>query len=164
MGGWHAPPVWHRRAPVTTLPPAPRPCVSCPYRTDVPSGVWSVQDYANLPLFDGPTGAQPPRLFLCHQHSNDDDRARVCGGWAGCHDGDELLALRLAVARGEITVETAEAIRGYDSPVPLFASGAEAAAHGVRDLLHPSREACRVMDKIVRVRPEAAPSPIRPSG
>ncbi|WP_440580906.1 DUF6283 family protein [Streptomyces sp. PT19] len=149
---------------MTTLPPAPRPCASCPYRTDVPSGVWSEEDYAKLPLYDGPTGFQPPRLFVCHQHSADDDRARVCGGWAGCHDGDELMALRVAVAQGEITVEAAEAIRGYTSPVPLFASGAEAAAHGIRDILNPGTDACRVMSKIVRVRPEVTPSPARPTG
>ncbi|MFE1784090.1 DUF6283 family protein [Streptomyces sp. NPDC059506] len=149
---------------MTTLPPAPRPCTSCPYRTDVPSGVWSEEDYAKLPLFDGPTWSQSPWLFLCHQHSGDDDRARVCGGWAGCHDGDQLLALRVALAQGEITVEAAEAIRGYTSPVPLFVSGAEAAAHGIRDILNPGPDACRVMDKIVRVRPEVTPSPARPTG
>lgn len=147
---------------MTTLPPAPRPCDSCPYRTDAPSGVWSQEDYDKLPRFDGPTWSQPPRLFICHQHSGDDDRMRVCGGWAGCHDGDELLALRVAVAQGEITVQTAEAIRDYTSPVPLFASGAEAAAHGRRDLLTPGPEAHHSMDKIVRIRPEVA-APARPT-
>ncbi|MER5378468.1 DUF6283 family protein [Streptomyces sp. NPDC002553] len=148
---------------MTTLPPAPRPCASCPYRTDVPSGVWSEEEYAKLPIFDGPTWSQSPRLFICHQHSGDDERARICGGWAGCHDGDQLLALRVAVAQGQITVEVAEAIRGYTSPVPLFASGAEAAAHGMRDV-RPGPEARRVMDKIVRVRPEVASPPARPTG
>lgn len=142
---------------MTTLPPAPRPCASCPYRADVPSGVWSEEDYAKLPFFDGPTWSQSPSLFLCHQYSAEDDRARVCGGWAACHDGDQLLALRVALAQGEITGETAEAIRGYTCTVTLFASGAEAAAHGMRDIHSPGREARRVMDKIVRVRPEATP-------
>ncbi|MFD7961193.1 DUF6283 family protein [Streptomyces zaomyceticus] len=40
-------------------PPAPRPCASCPYRRDVPSGVWSRGDYVKLPLYDGPTWTQP---------------------------------------------------------------------------------------------------------
>lgn len=130
------------------LSPAPRPCASCPYRTDVPSGIWSEEDYAKLPLYDGPTWAQPLKLFQCHQRYGGDDLARVCGGWAGCHDGDHLMALRIASLAGEISVETAEAIRAYVSPVPLFASGAQAAAHGMREILRPGPEARRAMDKI----------------
>ncbi|WP_225636644.1 DUF6283 family protein [Streptomyces solaniscabiei] len=137
---------------MTIQPPAPRPCASCPYRMDVPSGIWSQEDYEKLPRFDGPTSTQPPGLFLCHQHDRNDDRARVCGGWAGCHDSDELLALRVAPIMGDITAETAEAVRHYISPVPLFSSGAEAAAHGMRDILDPGPDAHRAMDKITRTR------------
>ena len=140
-----------------TSPPAPRPCASCPYRTDVPSGIWSEEEYAKLPLYDGPTVAQPPRLFLCHQHDRSDDRARVCGGWAGCHDGDHLLALRVAAHSGSITPETAQAIRDYVSPVPLFASGAEAAAHGVREIRSPGPDARRAIEKIRRNRADLNP-------
>lgn len=137
---------------MTTQPPAPRPCVSCPYQEDVPSGVWAEEDYAKLPLFDEPTYAQPGRLFLCHQHDRDDPRARVCSGWAGCHDMSQSLGLRLALASGDITEATAEAITDYVSPVPLFASGAEAAAHGVREILDPGPDAVRLIAKIERVR------------
>ena len=80
------------------------------------------------------------------------ERARVCGGWAGCHDGDELLALRVGTITGELSVETAEAVRGYVSPVPLFASGAE---HGMREIDCPGPEALAAMDKIERLRPDA---------
>ncbi|MER5617692.1 DUF6283 family protein [Streptomyces sp. NPDC002215] len=141
---------------MTTRPPAPRPCATCPYRTDVPSGVWSQKDYEKLPPFDGPTWDQPPRLFICHQHDRDDNGARVCGGWAGCHDGDQLLAVRVASITGEITAETTEAIRNYTSPVPLFASGAEAAAHGMRDLHTPGPEALHAMAKINLTRTDLA--------
>lgn len=137
---------------MTTLPPAPRPCVSCPYRQDVPSGIWDESEYDKLIPYDSPTYAQPDRLFLCHQHDHDDDRARVCGGWAGCHDGDHLLALRVALASGEITVETVEATRDYTSPVPLFVSGAEAAAHGVREVHRPGSAARSAIAKISRTR------------
>lgn len=137
---------------MSTQPPAPRPCASCPYRQDAPSGVWAASEYAKLPAYDEPTYAQPARLFLCHQHDRGDDRARVCAGWAGCHDGDHLLALRVAVASGEITVEAADAIRDYVSPVPLFASGAEAAAHGVREIRSPGPDACTTIGKISRHR------------
>lgn len=137
---------------MTTLPPAPRPCGACPYRQDVPSGVWSPEDYAKLPGFDGPTWQQVPRLFQCHLHDLDDDHARVCAGWAGCHDMDENMAVRVALASGEITVETARAICRYESPVSLFASGAEAAVHGMREIHNPSPEARAAMSKIERVR------------
>lgn len=137
---------------MSALPPAPRPCASCPYRQDVPSGVWDAAEYAKLLAYDGPTFAQPTALFLCHQHDRSDTAARVCAGWAGCHDGDELLALRVGVASGEITVAAADAIRDYVSPVLLFASGAEAAAHGMREVHRPGVAACVAMAKITRVR------------
>jgi hypothetical protein len=114
--------------------------------------VWDEEDYAKLPRFDGPTGTQPPALFLCHQHDRDDERARVCAGWAGCHDMTESLGLRIAFASGDVTLETAEAIVDYVSPVPLFASGAEAAAHGMRDIENPGPEAVAAIAKIERVR------------
>ncbi|MFD6334884.1 DUF6283 family protein [Streptomyces niveus] len=138
------------------LPPAPRPCASCPYRTDAPSGVWSEEDYAKLPPYDEPTWAQPLKPFLCHQHDHGNDRARVCGGWAGCHDGNHLMALRIAVATGELSVETVDAIRAYVSPVPLFASGAQAAVHGMREILNPGPEARRAIGKIDSARTNLA--------
>lgn len=137
---------------MTTLPPAPRPCASCPYRQDVPSGVWDESEYAKLPPFDEPTYAQPGGLFLCHQTDRDSDRARVCSGWAGCHDMTQSLALRIAHAAGEVTTETAEAIADYESPVPLFASGAEAADHGMREVYDPGPDAVHTISKINRVR------------
>lgn len=137
---------------MTTQPPAPRPCASCPYRQDVPSGVWDESDYDKLLPYDEPTYAQPGRIFLCHQHNRDDPRARVCSGWAGCHDMTQSLALRIALAAREITSETAEAIVDYVSPVDLFATGAEAAAHGMREIRDPGPEAVRLIEKIERTR------------
>ena len=137
---------------MTTQPPAPRPCKSCPYRQDVPSGIWSESDYDKLIPYDSPTYAQPSSLFLCHQRDGADERARVCAGWAGCHDMYESLALRIAHASGEVTLETAEAIVDYVSPEPLFPSGAEAAAHGVREIDNPGPEACAAIRKIERIR------------
>ena len=65
-----------------TLPPARTPCATCPYRTDVPSGVWAPEEYAKLLAYDEETAYQPLSVFLCHQVDG-----RVCAGWAGCHDG-----------------------------------------------------------------------------
>lgn len=137
---------------MTVLPPAPRPCGTCPYREDVPSGVWGENEYAKLAEYDGPTYEQPFGLFLCHQRDRKDANARVCGGWAGCHDSAELMAIRMALAAREITMETAEAICEYESPVPLFASGAEAAEHGMREIGNPGPEARQAIEKIARIR------------
>jgi hypothetical protein len=133
-------------------PPAPRPCASCPYRRDVPSGVWAREEYAKLPRYDEPTQQQPTGVFLCHQTDRDADGRRVCAGWAGCHDGNHLLALRVAAASGSMTVEAIDATIGYVSPVPLFASGAEAAEHGMAEITEPGPRAAVSMAKIARRR------------
>jgi Family of unknown function (DUF6283) len=133
-------------------PPAPRPCNSCPYRRDVPSGVWAREEYEKLRRYDAPTMEQPPAVFTCHQQDLGSTRSRACAGWAGCHDGDELLGLRIAVLEGSLTVQDAEAVRDCVSPVPLFSSGAEAADHGVAEVDKPGRRAVDAIGKIVRVR------------
>ncbi|MFF7198271.1 DUF6283 family protein [Streptomyces sp. NPDC008079] len=139
------------------LPPSRTPCGACPYRRDVPSGIWDETDYAKLPPYDRPTPEQPVRLFQCHLYDAEDSRGRICGGWAGCHDGNGLLALRVAlIISREITPETERAIREYESPVPLFASGAEAAAHGMRELENPGPQARREIEKIQRIRTDLA--------
>ncbi|MGS2619304.1 DUF6283 family protein [Micromonospora sp. LZ34] len=92
--------------------PATAPCGTCPYRRDVPSGVWDAAEYAKLPAYDQPTARQPGGLFLCHQADG-----RVCAGWAGCHDTDNLLALRLAALQGMDPDEVA-ATRAYVNPDP----------------------------------------------
>jgi hypothetical protein len=126
-----------------TRGPAKSPCGTCPYRRDVPSGVWDASEYAKLPPYDAPTALQPAGLFLCHQG----DR-RVCAGWAACHDTDELLALRLASATGGMSPDEVVATRNYVSPVPLFRSGREAANHGMANIDHPGPRARRATDRL----------------
>ena len=132
-------------------PPAPRPCGSCPYRRDVPSGVWAHEEYDKLRRYDAPTPDQPPALFQCHQADLDSDARRICAGWAGCH-GRHLLALRIAVLDGHIEASTYQAAAEYVSPVPLFTSGGEAAAHGQTDIDQPNEEASQLRAKIFRAR------------
>ena len=119
--------------------PSGAPCGTCPYRRDVPSGIWSAHEYAKLPGYDGDildqllNGSQA--LFYCHQNDG-----HLCAGWVGCHDMDHNLALRLhAVDPSTFT---------YESPVPLFQSGAEAAAHGLRDIDNPGPEAVAAIQKL----------------
>jgi hypothetical protein len=128
-----------------TVVPAISPCGSCPYRRDVPSGVWAPDEYAKLPPYDDETWEQPAGMFLCHQQDG-----RLCAGWVGCHDMDESLAIRLAA--GSLSEDDLEAIRSYESPVPLFASGAEAAAHGLAAVEAPDEDAVRTIRKLSRRR------------
>lgn len=123
--------------------PRPRPCASCPYRLDVPSGVWDASEYDKLPGYDGETFEQHPAVFFCHQQDG-----CVCSGWLGHTDPYELLAVRLGVSTGALDPSCME----YETAVPLFASGQEAAEHGVREIAAPTPQAQAVMDKILRRR------------
>ncbi len=126
---------------------APRktPCPSCPYRRDVPSGIWAAEEYDKLPYYDLDTGEQATAgafgLFFCHQRTGD-----LCSGWVGCHDMENNLAVRLHAA------EVDPSVYDYVSPVPLFASGAEAAEHGKRDLPAPGEQAQRKIGSLVRLK------------
>ena len=117
----------------------PRPCASCPYRQNVPSGVWDVTEYAKLPEYDGDTSGQAIATFYCHQQDGS-----VCAGWLGHRDPYDLLAVRLGVSAGNLDVSVLD----YTTDVPLFATGAEAAAHGMKDFRHPGKRAQAVIKKI----------------
>lgn len=120
--------------------PARRPCSSCPYRCDVPSGVWDQPEYAKLEAYDGETGSQPPSVFLCHLLNR-----RLCAGWVAVHDMDESLGLRIAVLTDLISPATAEKLLDYTTDVELHESGAAARAYGMRDISSPGSGAIRIM-------------------
>ena len=126
-------------------PPARNPCGSCPYRRDVPSGVWNADEYRKLPGFDGETFEQSPTVFACHQQDG-----RLCAGWVAVNDMTRSLGLRMAVLNGMIHEEDVDTIVDYATDVPLFASGAEACEHGLRGIEQPDRAARRTIDKLVR--------------
>ena len=132
-----------------TLKPPPVPCGSCPYRKDVPSGIWDQQEYDKLPQYDGPTWVQSPSIFLCHQRNG-----CLCGGWLACHDPQELLALRLPSSE---LVDPS--VYSYSTDVPVFASGAEARAHGIKDVRRPSHPAQKMIDGLMRQRKGRARKP-----
>jgi hypothetical protein len=120
--------------------PANRPCGSCPYRRDVPSGIWHESEYAKLPRYDGETWEQSAALFFCHQKDG-----HLCAGWLACHDAGHLLALRMS------TVDPS--VYEYQTDVPVFSSGSEAAAHGMQNLHTPGPLAQRMIKKLARRRP-----------
>lgn len=127
---------------MTGLPrPSKAPCGTCPYRRDVPPGIWSVAEYAKLPRYDGETGDQIMQggigLFFCHQNDG-----KLCAGWVGCHDTRHLAALRFSPVD--------DSVFDYVSPVPLFSSGTEAARHGLSGVNNPPPEAKAAIAKLVR--------------
>lgn len=126
-------------------PPAARPCGSCPYRVDVPSGVWDEEEYLKLPAYDAETGHQPIGVFLCHQRDGS-----VCAGWAHVHGDEHSLALRVAVAHDLMTLETLDAVIAYRTDVPVFATGREACAHGLEEVASPGAGARRVIRRLRR--------------
>lgn len=129
-----------------TLAPCKNPCGSCPYRQDVPSGVWAAEEYEKLPEYDEDTGNQPVGLFLCHQQDG-----HLCAGWAGTHDMDNTLAMRLAHHR--MAGEEIEKTYDYVCPVPLWSSGREARDHGMANLETPDDKARRTIEKLTRKLP-----------
>ena len=132
------------------MKPRKTPCASCPYRRDVPSGIWAASDYVKLYAYDGSTSDQAinggMRVFQCHQSPGKD----VCAGWAAVAGNYDCLALRLASSL-DPNVDV-PAVLHYTTDVPLFGSGAEAAQHGMRDIYHPSWTAIEARAKIIRVR------------
>lgn len=118
----------HREEPMTERVRS-QPCTYCPYRRDVPSGVWSAHEYDKLVEYDKPTWDQPAATFGCHATPE-----FLCHGWAVVHSNrtDEFALLALRIWPVESIPEPA---------VPLFASGTEAAEHGMRDIETPSDEA-----------------------
>ena len=126
----------------------PLPCEACPYRRDVPSGIWATHEYEKLREFDAPTQLQPIATFACHASPQ-----AVCNGWAIVHNSRghefELAGLRVWPPEGGIP----------EPVVPLFSSGNEAADHGEREIQHPSPQAFAMMDRLrgkhPRLRPDA---------
>lgn len=121
--------------------PRKSPCASCPYRKNVPSGIWHPEEYDKLPRYDEETFAQPVELFMCHQGEGD-----VCTGWLCRADPGQLLAVRMGLINGTLAPEALD----HTTTVPLFASGREAAEHGKRDELTPDERARSAISKIVR--------------
>jgi len=120
------------------------PCGSCPYRRDVPSGIWHRNEYDKLPQYDGETWEQNQAIFMCHQRDGN-----LCAGWLACHDPKKLLALRM----GRVTGENIDpSVFDYKTDVPVFASGAEARAHGIRDIKQPDAKAKKMVAGLMRKR------------
>lgn len=128
---------------------AKAPCKSCPYRKDVPSGVWAAHEYDKLPAYDGEIFEQVLKgavgVFMCHQNDG-----KLCAGWVGAHGASNLLAMRLASFADNPPI--APEVWEYKSPVSLFESGQAARAHGRRHIRRPKADAKRAIARLVRQR------------
>jgi hypothetical protein len=107
--------------------------------------VWSAHEYDKLPAYDGGIGEQLLRgahaMFFCHQQDG-----KLCAGWVGAHGARNLFAMRLHHDKVEPSAFD------YESPVPLFKSGAAAAKHGKRALKRPGVRARRTIEQLLRKR------------
>lgn len=122
------------------------PCASCPYRKDVPSGIWHEDEYAKITPYDLDTASQPLSLFLCHQNDG-----CLCRGWLDCH-GAELLALRMAAIKGDPSQEEIAKALDEGSAVPVFTTAAAAAKHGRKSIKRPGPKAKTLINKIEKRR------------
>jgi hypothetical protein len=129
-----------------------RPCPTCPYRRGVPSGIWAPEEYELLPRFDGTIAEQAAAGALAPFHCHSSPR-NLCAGWAGHRDPRDLLAVRLGIAADRLDVTCAY----YTTDVPLFRSGAEAAAHGLRDINRPGPDTVRAVRKLLELDPTRLP-------
>lgn len=117
----------------------PKPCASCPYRKDVPSGLWEEAEYDKLPEYDDNANVQMA-AFMCHQPAKHAEA--LCRGWLSVHA--DSVAVRLLMVFGKITPDEV-----YAEPlVPLFKSGAAAAKHGKKQINRPSAKAKEMARKI----------------
>jgi hypothetical protein len=116
------------------------PCTACPYRIDVPSGLWAPEEYDKLPPYDEELINQPIGYFACHATPE-----HLCHGWAVV-GGWDLLALRIYAA-------THEDLEIPQPVVPLFESHQEAAEHGRADIDTPSDTAVKTINRLVKKYP-----------
>jgi hypothetical protein len=111
----------------------------------VPSGVWARSEYAKLVTYDGEMPAQLEQggvaIFMCHQRDG-----HLCAGWIVTHGAQNLLALRLT------TEKVARSVYSYVTQVPVFRSGKQAAAHGMRAVKRPGIKAQAMIARLARLR------------
>ena len=122
---------------------APGPCGSCPYRRDVPPGVWHPDEYEKLRGYD--EGGLALGIFLCHQ-TNATGRETVCRGWLTV--ASDSIAVRLGLARGLLTTAMRDALVDVD----LYPNGAEAAEAGMAGVDDPTPETRLMISRLIRKR------------
>lgn len=123
---------------------AARPCASCPYRKDVPSGIWTQEEYDKLPKYDGDIVDQVMNdamgVFMCHQKDG-----HLCAGWVVAHGPENLISMRMA----DLAKQVDPKVFDYQTDIPVFSSGAAAQAHGMKEIAEPGLKAQRLVNKLL---------------
>jgi hypothetical protein len=87
------------------LPYRQQPCMSCPWRTDVPGTWFGEHDMAKLAAANGTRGAEADMhapFMSCHLDQPDTAHPyRLCAGWLATV-GHDHLGVRIALARGRL--------------------------------------------------------------
>lgn len=124
----------------------PTPCTTCPYRRDVPSGIWAREEYEKLPLYDRrPDGGIGPLMtFHCHQEPQI-GKPTVCRGWLSVHL--DCHAVRIAYFTGLLTKEQLASIPREIEP-GLYRSGREACRAGLKGIRRPGKKARAAIEKL----------------
>lgn len=124
----------------------PRPCGACPYRRDVPPGVWAPEEYEKLGTYattaDGEITIAP---FGCHASPE-----LLCNGWANV-ERDSIAMRFLEMREGPIDVPP--------SNVPLYDTGAEARDAGLAGVTEPDRAARATMARLAAKHPRLRRNP-----
>lgn len=78
--------------------PRKNPCASCPYRKNVPPGIWDQSEYDKLSKYDGEMHEQQATaVFMCHQHDG-----CVYSGWLAHREPVDMLAVRIGLISGQM--------------------------------------------------------------
>ena len=129
---------------------APRGCSTCPYRRDVPPGIWEREEYEKLRMFDrdvsrmeDPTPALA--IFLCHQTPMTGVET-LCRGWLSTHR--DSVAVRLGVTMNKIDPD----LIPDEEESLYYSSGTEACEAGIAHVDDPPPEAVRASSKLLDLR------------
>lgn len=107
-----------------------KPCQTCPYRRDVPTGTWHPEEFVKLARNDrNDFGA----LYGCHKYGKSEGARSFCAGWLldQRRRGYPAMQLRLRVITQPGMLEEVESISA--DGLDLYPSiAAMCAANGVR--------------------------------
>ena len=116
----------------------PNPCTSCPYRRDTPPGIWSREEYDKLPAWDNERAMAG--IFLCHQSN----MKAICRGWLEVHWDNWNVRFAMMTKIDMTDYKPTD--------VPLYSSGKEARAAGIRGIKTPSRNARAMVAKLMKLK------------
>lgn len=128
---------------MSTLNVLNSPCSSCPYRKDIPTGVWHASEYEKLRLYDDTAQNQAFIPFHCHQEP-EIGKPTLCRGWLSVHC--ESAAVRILGMQGNVTEEQVYA----EVKEPLYKSGNEAADAGLKGIKRPSKKARKIVERLIK--------------